>query len=429
MPKEPFFSVIIPTRNRAHLLRHALQSALYQTFEDYEIVVSDNCSQDDTAQVVKELGASRVRYVKPDSTLAMPDHWEFALEQARGEYVTYLCDDDAWSPKAMQRAADAIALHKTKLAVLCSANYFSSNWFDAASRNVVTITPHTGGEREYDSKETINNLFTCRILMEAPRMLNSFCERETLLRVRAEAGRLFLMCPDYSFAAFILTEIPTWIYLDEPLHLQGVFAEGIGSTHYYNRGEPAREFVREFKESKLLNHVPLEAPVVTNYIAETLMLSKERMASKLADYEIDWEQYFINCWQDISRHEQNGVNVDADKREFLNVLSEQPDDVQASVRAVIEANAAVAAAAAVRPPVRQNPIKKLARKIINSSSLLTNSEAFIRRRETIQQSPTESIMIRGEEAGFSNILECAERLPSLAKRARAQATATSGVGT
>lgn len=55
----PFFSVVMPTRNRGHLLRYGLQSALEQTFSYYEIVVSDNCSSDMTAEVVAELAGPR----------------------------------------------------------------------------------------------------------------------------------------------------------------------------------------------------------------------------------------------------------------------------------------------------------------------------------------------------------------------------------
>ena len=51
--QRPLFSVVIPTRNRGHLLRHALHTALNQTFDDYEIVVSDNNSSDATPQVTR----------------------------------------------------------------------------------------------------------------------------------------------------------------------------------------------------------------------------------------------------------------------------------------------------------------------------------------------------------------------------------------
>jgi glycosyltransferase involved in cell wall biosynthesis len=46
----PFFSIVMPTRDRAHLLKFALQSALSQTFDDYEILVSDNHSTDNVSE-------------------------------------------------------------------------------------------------------------------------------------------------------------------------------------------------------------------------------------------------------------------------------------------------------------------------------------------------------------------------------------------
>src|SRR5688500_5173934 len=94
----PRFSIIIPTRNRAHLLQYALQTAVAQTFDDFEVLVCDNNSQDETPSVARGYCDGRVRYVRTDRTLPMPDNWEFALAQSRGEHVTYLPDDDALHP-------------------------------------------------------------------------------------------------------------------------------------------------------------------------------------------------------------------------------------------------------------------------------------------------------------------------------------------
>ena len=102
----PYFSIVMPTRNRGHLLCSALQHALNQTFGDYEIVVVDNCSSDDTPEVVRKVGGSRVRYLRTEKTLPMHANWEFALSQARGEWVTFLCDDDALFPEALHRVAE-----------------------------------------------------------------------------------------------------------------------------------------------------------------------------------------------------------------------------------------------------------------------------------------------------------------------------------
>lgn len=439
MSRESFFSIVIPTRNRGRLLRNALQSALRQDFEDYEIIVSDNCSEDDTGRVVEELRTSRVRYVRVDRPLSMPDHWELALDQARGEYVTFLCDDDALTAGALRRVAEAVSTTRTKLVALHSARYFGENWFDPTHRNLALLDPGPGKDWEWDSRETLKSLFKCRVLHQAPRMINSFCDRETMLRVRRESGRLFLMCPDYSFAALILTQVPSWIYLAEPLHVQGVFAEGIGSSQYYNRGEPSREFIREFKDLKLLTRVPMQVPVVTNYIAETLLMCKERMGAKLSNYHIDEVEYFIGCWQDVSLHEHNGVTVEADKQEILQTLTDCSEDVRRAVLAVINPSV---------PPVEHTPEDKVAddplsdnrsfrdlgRSLINRAATLVAFRTKVAKGvevfepaaiPLIQPSPepeTAPVVIRGEEAGFHNILEFAEQLPGLVKGCASAAT-------
>ncbi|RYG57316.1 MAG: glycosyltransferase, partial [Alphaproteobacteria bacterium] len=97
----PIVSVLVPTRERANTLKSTLASALDQKSPDYEVVVSDNCSQDDTAVVVAGLNDPRVQYFKTSSRLSMCDNYEFALEKARGTYVIIIGDDDAIIPGAL----------------------------------------------------------------------------------------------------------------------------------------------------------------------------------------------------------------------------------------------------------------------------------------------------------------------------------------
>lgn len=395
--KKPFFSIVMPTRNRAHLLRHALQSALDQTFDDYEIIVSDNCSQDDTVRAVKELATSRVRYVRPNRPLSMPDHWEFALDYAQGRYITYLCDDDALYPEALERVANTISEYGSELLVLGSAIYYGDNWLNAEYRNCMEVPAYTGRTRECDSRDTLVQLSTCGDTYDAPRMQNSFCCQDVISRLRAEYRKIFFLVPDYSFAAFVLTAVPKWIYIDEPLRLQGVFAEGIGSTTLYNRGKPAQEFIREFDRSNLFERVPLKAPVTTNFIAESILMVKERVGSKLADFDINWEQYFITYWKRIWIHEMTGVKVESDKEEFFRVLARQPEKLRSRVLT------------AIKDPAAAHPLKRAARKIINSLPLLDRLKSVILRRK--KEIPP--VIIYGNEAGFSNILECARQLKAL----------------
>ena len=412
MSQTPFISVVIPTRNRGHLVVNAIRSVLWQDFDDFELIVSDNCSADDTAQAIRDTGGERARYVRPDRVLSMPDHWEFALDHARGQFITYLCDDDVWIPGALSRIVEILSRSNTDLAVSYSGIYHAPNWLDAAQQNTLALGPFSSNVLEFESVATIRRIYSeCRVLPDLPRMLNSFCRRETLERVRSEAGRVFLLCPDYSFAAMILTATPGWLYVDEPLHLQGVFPEGIGSTQTFNRGEPSLEFAREFKEDKPLKHVPLKSLLVSNLISDTLLLSQERLPA-LAGYQLNWVNYFLSCWNDILTLERNGVNTAADKAEFERVLSGQPTEVQEAVAR--ERNAAQQPA----PAACRSGVRAVARNMINSSPLLAKLESRVRRKpgdaETNGNGRYRSFA--GGEAGFGNILECARALPRLVGR-------------
>jgi len=92
----PKFSIVIPTRNRAYTLYYTLKTCLNQySFDDYEIVVSDNCSEDNTAEMIKELNSDKIKYFKTDSVLSMTDNYNFAMSKTMGEYVLYIGSDDA----------------------------------------------------------------------------------------------------------------------------------------------------------------------------------------------------------------------------------------------------------------------------------------------------------------------------------------------
>ena len=94
----PLVSVIVPTRERVKTLAYTLATALDQQSEDFEVVVSDNASEDGTEELVRGIDDSRLRYFQTSHRLSMCDNYEFALEQARGDYVIFVGDDDAVMP-------------------------------------------------------------------------------------------------------------------------------------------------------------------------------------------------------------------------------------------------------------------------------------------------------------------------------------------
>ena len=99
----PRVSVIMNVRNGAPFLREALDSALAQTFRDWELVFWDDCSTDDSAKIVAEYADPRIRYfLSPEETTLGPSR-KFAIRHARGEWLAFLDQDDVWLPDKLVR--------------------------------------------------------------------------------------------------------------------------------------------------------------------------------------------------------------------------------------------------------------------------------------------------------------------------------------
>lgn len=102
-------SICIPTYNRSDLLRQTLRSVQRQTVLPFEVLVVDNCSTDDTPQVVKEFDLPCLRYVRNKKNLGMVGNWNECVKQAKGNYLTFLHSDDLIAPDWYQSWVSAIA--------------------------------------------------------------------------------------------------------------------------------------------------------------------------------------------------------------------------------------------------------------------------------------------------------------------------------
>jgi glycosyltransferase involved in cell wall biosynthesis len=101
----PFFSIVIPTYNRANLLGRALKSALGQTFRDFEIVVVDDGSRDNTFQLVKNFNDNRIQFLRHPNNRGVCPARNTGVDQARGEWIIFLDSDDELLPEALNTLA------------------------------------------------------------------------------------------------------------------------------------------------------------------------------------------------------------------------------------------------------------------------------------------------------------------------------------
>jgi glycosyltransferase involved in cell wall biosynthesis len=105
----PLVTIGIPTFNRAdQYLKEAIESAVKQTYPNLEIIVSDNCSSDDTGQIVESFNNSRIRYHRHDKNIGGNANFNFCLKQAKGAFFLLLHDDDLIDNDFIETCINAI---------------------------------------------------------------------------------------------------------------------------------------------------------------------------------------------------------------------------------------------------------------------------------------------------------------------------------
>jgi glycosyltransferase involved in cell wall biosynthesis len=108
---QPRISVVIPTYNRSKLLRKTVQSVLDQTYKDYEILVVNNSSTDDTKEMLESLKDPRIHILDIQNQGVIAKSRNLGMRSAQGEYIAFLDDDDLWLPEKLEKQTAYLEEH------------------------------------------------------------------------------------------------------------------------------------------------------------------------------------------------------------------------------------------------------------------------------------------------------------------------------
>lgn len=104
-------SVVVPTYNRGYILTGALQSALRQSYGDFEIIVVDDGSTDNTREIVESCGQGNITYLRHDHNRGCSAAYNTGIEAARGELIAFLDSDDIWKPDYLEHQVGFLTRH------------------------------------------------------------------------------------------------------------------------------------------------------------------------------------------------------------------------------------------------------------------------------------------------------------------------------
>lgn len=296
---QPFFSIVIPTHNRPKLFQEALQSALLQDFGDFEVIVSNNSDDPDTAGVVDGYRNNpRLSVFRPSGNLSMPEHWEYATLKAQGRYVLVLTDRSVLKRHALK------AIH----ASICSSNeeVFVCSWrwslFNEDLGNEFSDIPviSDNATLSLSSESIIENFSSIlmRYQYELPRGLNSCYRFDVANKIRKKYGALFFpLSPDFTSAFLLLSQVTNVLFLDSAFFI----SQGLKVSNGGNAARSAavlEKYINTLNVRDCYAHVPIKRLLVENLIFEDFLNVAEMSGISLHG-EVHWVKYFVTCYREI----------------------------------------------------------------------------------------------------------------------------------
>lgn len=300
----PRFSIVIPTRERANTLKYALSTCLTQGYDNFEIIVCDNCSTPATKQVVESFASPNVRYVRSDRPLAMSENWELAIAHAAGEYVVVLGDDDGLLPDALADI-DRILLDT---GVRCLRwERVGYGWPDvpaAEYANIVSI-PLIKQSKILDGRAVMRAVARSKgDYARLPMLYNSAIHSSLIGEMRARAGRVFAARSPDVFSGFAFAYLTgCYVSLGRPMSISGASAKSNGFAHFNSQGDAAvAQSFHDLNESAGLGCHPDVPDVlaVAAVVADSFLHAKDLLFPGDKHLCLNRKRLIANCVKEVA---------------------------------------------------------------------------------------------------------------------------------
>jgi glycosyltransferase involved in cell wall biosynthesis len=297
-------TIVIPTKNRVENLRRSIATCLMQKYKDLEIIVSDNASNDNTEQIVKEIKDPRIKYFNTGKPLSMTSNFEFALKNVDSDYVMYIGDDDGVVPGGIQRIVNILYSDRVD-AITCGECLF---FWDKACLELKNnkIRERTLKFKISDKVESKN----------AKKMLEKFanmdlywhhlpCIYRGIVKMdavkRAMKNGVFFrsIIPDVYSAVAISAVIDRYLYCEQPFSIAGVSSVSNGLSqqkdNLKDKESPSFKFI---KENDLKWHKDLPECIVSPFLKAESIMQAKTIGLLSEEFKVDFQRMIEMSWKE-----------------------------------------------------------------------------------------------------------------------------------
>lgn len=327
----PRFTVIIPTKDRADYLIHTLRTCSIQDYENLEIIVSDDGSQDNTREVVEDFAKkdNRIRYISPGADAGMRMNFEFALSQVKPGYVMAIGGDDGLLPYGISGMNEVLQESGKELLTWPSSTYFYPN-VRAQTSQLVLFANHG------KFKNNVKIVNSKDYLARQAKNLSYLADEETPMfyckgvvstnlvdRVRARSmHNYFYSCstPDGYSGIVLAGEVEDYAFSYKPFSLLGASPTSQGSVYMGFNPKHKKQADDFFKKSleipmhKELGSEPY-SPLLTLMTADFLLTARDLPGWPGSFPQIDYRNLIVKSLKEL-----NGLWADEKIGRELNIL-------------------------------------------------------------------------------------------------------------
>lgn len=309
----PFFSIVIPTRNRAELVLDAIQSVLNQSFTNYELIISDNSDvplvpESNNRKIPCWLRHSHVKYVYTKKAMYLADHFDFATRLAKGRYIAILTDRFVMLPSALEVLFKVISAYQSGEPDLIVWNT-QSNYSEIT--RIQTTAEFTGRIELFEAKKLLANFIEFSswydgnlYFSKLPRGLNSIYKRRLADELITEYGQVFRpFSPDYASAFLFVAYADEVLYIDLPLYI----SHGNKSTGNTSNLFGLQTFATEVDP---IENCPLKIGTVFNTLVRDFLATKKLVHPRLQNFEISIVGYYLSNYAEFINKESIGSLID-----------------------------------------------------------------------------------------------------------------------